>query len=123
YDPMRYLERTYRHFLILGAPKCPSVVHEVNWVNIRAVLTVLWRQGVVRKTRFKFWMNMIGILRHNPAVWEHYLNVCALNEHFLEYRQIVRDQIEAQLAEYLENEAKLKVESKNVEETLTAIAS
>ncbi|UBF26637.1 B12-binding domain-containing radical SAM protein [Kovacikia minuta CCNUW1] len=123
YDPMRYLERTYRHFLILGAPTCPSIMHEISWVNIRAVLTVLWRQGFVRKTRFKFWLNLIGILRHNPGVWEHYLNVCALNEHFLEYRQIVRDQIEAQLAEYLETEAKLKAKTEAAEETLTAIAS
>jgi hypothetical protein len=31
--------------------------------------------------------------------------VCAHNEHFLEYRQIVRDEIEAQLAEFLADEA------------------
>jgi hypothetical protein len=31
--------------------------------------------------------------------------VCAHNEHFLEYRQIVRDEIEAQLAEFLANES------------------
>ncbi|QZZ19056.1 B12-binding domain-containing radical SAM protein [Leptothermofonsia sichuanensis E412] len=123
YDPMCYLERTYRHFLKLGAPKCPSVMHEVNWVNIRAVLTVLWRQGVVRKTRFKFWLNLLGILRHNPAVWEHYLNVCALNEHFLEYRQIVRDQIEAQLAEYLANASPRKPKRVEPEKVEVAIAS
>jgi len=123
YDPMRYLERTYRHFLILGAPKCPAILHEISWVNIRALLTVFWRQGFVRKTRFKFWLNLLGILRHNPSVWEHYLNVCALNEHFLEYRQIVRDQIEAQLAEYLANEAKLKARTKNANDNLTVIAS
>jgi hypothetical protein len=44
---------------------------------------------------------LFGIIRHNPAVFEHYLTLCAHNEHFMEYRQIVRDEIEAQLAEYL----------------------
>jgi hypothetical protein len=34
-------------------------------------------------------------------VTEHYLAACAHNEHFLEYRQIVRDQIESQLTAYL----------------------
>ncbi|MBD2328119.1 B12-binding domain-containing radical SAM protein [Alkalinema sp. FACHB-956] len=99
YDPMAYLDRTYRHFLKLGAPVCPSRVRQVNWVNIRALLTLCWRQGIVRKTRWRFWFYLFSIIRHNPKVWEPYLGICALGEHFLEYRQIVRTQIEAQLAE------------------------
>jgi hypothetical protein len=47
-------------------------------------------------------------LRHNPGVWEHYLTICAHNEHFLEYRQIVRDEIEAQLAEFQAQEKQLQ---------------
>jgi radical SAM superfamily enzyme YgiQ (UPF0313 family) len=105
YDPTSYLDRTYRHFLKLGAPKCPSRVREVSWVNIRALLTLCWRQGVVRKTRWQFWANLVGILRHNPKVWEPYLGICALGEHFLEYRQIVKDQIEVQLQAYLKEVA------------------
>lgn len=101
YEPMRYLQRTYRHFLKMGAPKCSVPMRPVNWVNIRALLTICWRQGLVRKTRWQFWLNLLGILRHNPRVWEHYLSVCALYEHFLEYRTIVKTQIEAQLADYL----------------------
>ncbi len=105
YDPLNYLERTYRHFLKLGAPKNSGRLRQVSWVSVRALATVCWRQGVVRKTRWKFWLNLIGILRHNPRVWDHYLSICALGEHFLEYRQVVREQIEAQLAEYLRAEA------------------
>jgi radical SAM superfamily enzyme YgiQ (UPF0313 family) len=105
YDPMSYLNRTYRHFRMLGAPRCPSKVRQVNWVNIRALLTIFWRQGVVRKTRWQFWINFFNILRHNPKVWEPYLGVCALGEHFLEYRSIVRSQIEAQLQTFLEAQA------------------
>lgn len=122
YDPVRYLERTYRHFLKLGAPRCPNnAARKVNGVILRAFLTICWRQGVVRKTRFKFWICLLNILRHNPKVAEHYLGVCALYEHFQEYRQIVRDQIGAQLAVYLANEAKLAAQAKSVEETATAI--
>ncbi|OUC15420.1 MAG: B12-binding domain-containing radical SAM protein [Alkalinema sp. CACIAM 70d] len=101
YDPITYLDRTYRHFLKLGAPVCPSRVRQVNWVNIRALLTLCWRQGVVRKTRWRFWLYLFNIVRYNPKVWEPYLGICALGEHFLEYRRIVRTQIEAQLAEYV----------------------
>lgn len=108
YDPTAYLNRTYRHFLKLGTPKHKSSLRKVSWVSIRALLIVCWRQGVVRETRWQFWLNFIGILRHNPRVWDHYLSICALNEHFLEYRQIVCDQIEQQLAAYLAEEAQAK---------------
>lgn len=119
YDPLNYLERTHRHFLKLGAPKAPSRLRKVNWVSIRALAIVIWRQGILRKTRWKFWLNLISILRHNPAVWEHYLTVCALSEHFLEYRQIVRQEIEAQLAQYLEQEKRPQLEKPQI----SAIAS
>ncbi|MDX2240584.1 MAG: B12-binding domain-containing radical SAM protein [Leptolyngbyaceae cyanobacterium bins.302] len=118
YDPLFYLDRTYRHFLKLGAPKTPSRLRKVNWVSVRALAIVAWRQGVVRKTRWRFWLNLLGILRHNPRVWEHYLTICALNEHFLEYRQIVRHQIEAQIEKYLTHEALLNEQHQKVEALL-----
>jgi radical SAM superfamily enzyme YgiQ (UPF0313 family) len=114
YDPSRYLDRTYRHFLKLGAPKCRSRVREVSWVNVKALLTLCWRQGIVRKTRWQFWANLIGILRHNPKVWEPYLGICALGEHFLEYRQIVKDQIEVQLQAYLKKSSRDRVRELDV---------
>jgi hypothetical protein len=46
--------------------------------------------------------------RHNPGGLSSYLSTCAQIEHFLEYRQIVKEQIEAQLAEYLAQQAKSK---------------
>ncbi|GAP95573.1 B12-binding domain-containing radical SAM protein [Leptolyngbya sp. NIES-2104] len=101
YDPVNYLDRTYRHFLKLGAPRHPKKLRKVTWIVIRAFLTVCWRQGVIRETRWKFWHHLFSILKQNPTVAEHYLSVCALNEHFLEYRQEVRTKIEAQLADYL----------------------
>ncbi|MGB8699379.1 MAG: B12-binding domain-containing radical SAM protein [Thermosynechococcaceae cyanobacterium] len=106
YDPVKYLNRTYRHFLKLGAPRHQTKLRKVSWKNFQAFATVCWRQGVVRETRWYFWRNLWGIWRHNPKVWQHYLSICALNEHFLEYRQIVKDQIEAQLQAYLEVEAR-----------------
>ena len=69
---------------------------------------IFWRQGIKRKTRWQFWHHLFSILKRNPAVLVRYLEVCAHNEHFLEYRQIVRDQIEGQLAEFLAGEAKQK---------------
>jgi len=41
---------------------------------------------------------LVSIMRHNPKVFQHYLVNCAHLEHFMDYRQIVRDEINAQLA-------------------------
>ena len=70
-------------------------------MDLRALAIVIWRQGIKRDTRWLFWPNLFSILKHNPGVWDRYLTICAHNEHFLEYRQIVRQQIESQLEVFL----------------------
>lgn len=107
YDPERYLERTYRCFLKLGAPKCHPPGKFPSWIDLKALATVIWRQGIKRQTRWKFWGYLFSIIKYNPAVWDQYLTLCAHNEHFLEYRQIVKTEIEQQLAEYQAQKAQL----------------
>jgi radical SAM superfamily enzyme YgiQ (UPF0313 family) len=113
YDPEKFLARTYRHFLMLGEATYPkkenSTKEKIEWVTIRALFVICWRQGLVRKTRFKFWGNLIGMLRHNPGGLSSYLSTCALAEHFVDYRIIVRREIETQLAEFLALEAEAKL--------------
>ncbi|NJO58620.1 MAG: DUF4070 domain-containing protein [Richelia sp. RM2_1_2] len=101
YDPISYLDRTYRCFLMMGKPSWKAPAKMPEWKIVKAFLTIIWRQGIKRETRWKFWHHLFSILKHNPAVLEHYLSSCAHNEHFLEYRQIVREQIESQLQDYL----------------------
>ncbi|BAZ49868.1 radical SAM domain-containing protein [Nostoc sp. NIES-4103] len=109
YDPECYLERSYRCFLKMGAPKFKAPFKMPSWIELRALLIVMWRQGFKRKTRWKFWHHLFSIIKNNPAVWDHYMKMCAYSEHFIEYRQIVRNQIEAQLAEYLAQKAATQV--------------
>jgi radical SAM superfamily enzyme YgiQ (UPF0313 family) len=100
YEPHRYLDRVYRYFLKLGTPRVKPAAQLPEWVVVRALLIVCWRQGMKRSTRWAFWHHLIHMLIANPGVAEQYLAVCAHNEHFLEYRDIVRQQIEDQLAAY-----------------------
>jgi radical SAM superfamily enzyme YgiQ (UPF0313 family) len=110
YDPLTVLNRTFRHFLILGEGQKHAYQNrttsagspEIDWVVIRAFLTIVWRQGIKRKTRLRFWINLAIMLWRYPAVAANYVAVCAQAEHFLEFRQIVRDNIETQLEAYLE---------------------
>jgi len=98
YEPHQYLNRVYRYFLKLGAPRVKPPFRWPEWVIVRALLIVIWRQGILRSTRWAFWHHLVHILLKNPGVVEQYLAVCAHNEHFLEYRDIVRQQIADQLA-------------------------
>lgn len=66
-----------------------------------------WRQGLKRSTRWQFWQQLFSIIRCNPGVFEHYLTNCAHLEHFVDYRQIVRSEIEKQLVAYQISNSKI----------------
>ncbi|MEB3228890.1 MAG: DUF4070 domain-containing protein [Synechocystis sp.] len=101
YEPTCYLNRVYRCYLKLGKPKCQVPAKLPQWTDIKALAIVIWRQGIKRETRWTFWHHLFSIWRQQPEHLEGYLTMCAHNEHFLQYRTIVREQIEAQLQEYL----------------------
>ncbi|WP_299405192.1 B12-binding domain-containing radical SAM protein [Acaryochloris sp. IP29b_bin.148] len=105
YDPEKYLDRTFRHFMSMNIrPKeggSGSSSLKLSWVDIRALSILAWRQGMVRNTRWNFWIYLFRIAIKNPQVLKRYVTATAFIEHFEEYRQIVRGQIESQLAVHL----------------------
>ncbi len=110
YEPERYLARVHRHFLEMRPSPHKKKFRMPELMDIRGLLIMCWRQGFKRNTRFQFWRQLFSIIRHNPGVFEHYLTNCAHLEHFIEYRQIVRDEIEAQLAEFVLGEENFKTQ-------------
>ncbi|MDJ0701849.1 MAG: B12-binding domain-containing radical SAM protein [Leptolyngbyaceae cyanobacterium MO_188.B28] len=118
YEPSRYLSRVFRHFMEMRPSPHKAPFRALKLNELRAVLIICWRQGLKRNTRFQFWRQLFSILRRNRSRFVPYLTACALNEHFIDYRQIVRHDIEAQLAEYLA----LKVKSKTPEPSKSAAA-
>jgi len=115
YDAKRYLGRTYRHYQVLGSAdvhnnparhkrktKCPQ---DPAWFS--ALLTILWRQGIVRQTRLDFWRYLWRMARDNPGGVGSYLGLCAYIEHFLPYRELVKQQISEGLAVFLKRERRL----------------
>ena len=100
YDPAAYLDRIFRYYMKLGEAK--NVVSKRTSIkSVRALLLILWKQGVVASTRLKFWTNLIQVLIKKPRQLEIYLTLCAYLEHFTEYRFVVREQINTQLANYI----------------------
>lgn len=105
YEPEKFLDRVYRHFLQMAPSPCKAPAQFPSLVDLRALAIIIWRQGFKRSTRWKFWHHLFSIMRQNPGVWEHYLTVCAHAEHFIEFRQLVRNQIENELNEFQLEEA------------------
>ncbi len=126
YDPEVFIDRNYRCHLKLGTNVSKSIKKSkssnpfelVTWIRLRVLCLVIWRQGLKRKTRWKFWHHLVGIFIHNPKVLVRYLVICALNEHFIEYREIVRDEIRSQVAEFKAQQEVLNMENNKVKETV-----
>lgn len=101
YDPVTYIDRVYQCFLKLGPPVKFNRTKLIfpSLLELRALLIMMWRQGILRETRWKFWHHSISILIRNTTVLPHYLSVCAQFEHFIDFKNVVRTEIEAQIDE------------------------
>ena len=97
YEPNAYMDRVYSYYLKMGAPRWKAAAKLPTLTDIKALSIVIWRQGIKRDTRSRFWKYMLGMARQNPALLEQFLVVLAHNEHFLEYRSIVQQEICEQL--------------------------
>jgi radical SAM superfamily enzyme YgiQ (UPF0313 family) len=104
YEPRAYLDRAWRYFLALGATRRVAPPARDAAPRFREILRtlpilirILWRQGLIRSTRWRFWHHLVSIARRNPSALAHYVTVCAFNEHFLVFRRLVRSGINEQL--------------------------
>ncbi len=113
YEPKKYLGRVYRHYLEMQPRPYKKKFQMPELIELKALLIIFWRQGLKRSTRFQFWVQLVGILRHNPRVLISYVTMCALLEHHIDYRQIVQNEIQGQIAGY--RTANLTEKSQQVE--------
>jgi radical SAM superfamily enzyme YgiQ (UPF0313 family) len=104
YEPKAYMDRVYSYYLKVGKPRWHKFLKPSSglpklpaWTDVRALAIVIWRQGIKRDTRGRFWRYMFSIARRNPSQLEQFLVVLAHNEHFLEYRSVVTAEIQEQL--------------------------
>ncbi|WP_208346799.1 DUF4070 domain-containing protein, partial [Aetokthonos hydrillicola] len=83
YEPSRYLARVYRHYKQMKPAPHKAPLRMLEIIEMRAVVTIFWRQGVKRSTRFQFWRQLFSILWQNPNAFVPYLSNCAANEEIL----------------------------------------
>ena len=75
YEPNAYMDRVYSYYLKMGAPRWKATAKLPTLTDIRALSIVIWRQGIKRNTRSRFWKYMLGMARQNPALLEQFLVV------------------------------------------------
>ncbi|GAB4376510.1 MAG: B12-binding domain-containing radical SAM protein [Elainellaceae cyanobacterium] len=113
YDPMAYLKRTFRHFNRMEGERPPSKrpLAAKDWRLLRGVL---WRQGVKRSTRFRFWLQLGIIAISKPHLLFDYMAALAFGEHFFIFRHEVKATLEQKLAVFKANHPAPKQESEKV---------
>ncbi|MBV9385944.1 MAG: B12-binding domain-containing radical SAM protein [Chroococcidiopsidaceae cyanobacterium CP_BM_ER_R8_30] len=96
YEPMPYLKRTFRHFMMMndwrGKTKRPITLKE-----LRLFTAVCWRQGVLRSTWLRFWWQLLVIALSKRRLVYDYMTTLGIGEHFFNYRYVVKAQLLAQL--------------------------
>ena len=104
YEPSNYLKRIYDYSTMLGSKRSQLrtslkgfLAHLNRPAALAGVLTLFWNQGLRRNSRWLFWRYLIKTMVERPQVLDQYLWMCVLNEHFLEYRSVVREEVTSQL--------------------------
>lgn len=104
YEPHTYLERVFRYCCWLDAGR-RRIGHEPEqhrrWHQsaglLRGITILCWRQGVLRKTRWRFWKHLWQIATQHPLILNEYLWLLMLNEHFITYQVSMTNQVQQQL--------------------------
>ncbi len=100
YEPSAFFQRSYRFYLTMRPTrKTLGVKTETSdsfvfrkaplsekLRDLKCFLVLLWRQGIVGKTRVQFWRQLIGIYRANPSRVTQYLISLYLAENLFQLR-------------------------------------
>ncbi|MGA9379278.1 MAG: DUF4070 domain-containing protein [Phormidium sp.] len=105
YEPMPFLKRTFRHFMMMNGWR-GRLMPKITFKELRLFSAVCWRQGVLRSTRWLFWWQLIAIALRKPRLFYDYMTTLGVGEHFFKYRHEVRDQLLTQLATMKQAKAK-----------------
>lgn len=103
YDPPQFLERTYNHFRNMAPLPFKKASRPPRWNEIRAVLIMFYRQGVLSGSRLLFWKYLFSALRRFPDRVPNYLAACVTAEHYYEYREKIIGELGARTSQESES--------------------
>jgi hypothetical protein len=105
YEPASYAKRVYHYNCKLAQGRrlhAKSTDTLRPWIQssslLGGLLILVWRQGIKRPSRSVFWIQLVDILVRNRLMIDEYIWLLMLNEHFLDYKETVYQQVTEQLA-------------------------
>jgi len=113
YEPSRYLARAYRYYLTMrptrramakakgkplshDGPKSKPPLRTLLR-NLRALLLILYWQGIRPAYRRQFWRQLIGVWKQNPSRMMQYFSTCAMGENMFYMKSLVRKKFASDL--------------------------
>ncbi len=97
YDPAFYLDRAFNHILEMAPPPEKKPFKPPCLFELRAVLIVFVKQGIIYRSRRKFWKYLFRTLKEFPWYLSRYMNYCVVAEHYFEYRQTIKSALTIQM--------------------------
>ncbi|MBD2777053.1 B12-binding domain-containing radical SAM protein [Iningainema tapete] len=99
YEPANYLRRCFQQCLNIVPPDRRSQTMQLPLgKELRLFAQLIWHQGLRRPSiRVQFWRQLWTLLLKKPQVINMYLGLCAMGEHFWEYRVLARERMTQQL--------------------------
>ncbi|MFC1833194.1 B12-binding domain-containing radical SAM protein [Thermodesulfobacteriota bacterium] len=89
YEPASYMERCYSYYTSMENPPPKKRDARITISELKAVLRVIWRQGIVRPSRWLFWKYVIAFVLNCPQQITRYFSTFVLAEHYYEYRHTI----------------------------------
>ena len=74
---------------------------------LKMLIFIFWKYGIVLKTRWQFWSYLIQIALKYPDWVGGYIIGCGQMEHFLQFRQTIKERINQQLEIYQKNKSNI----------------
>ena len=98
YEPEAYLERAYHHLAVMDPPITLPFKMPYPW-ELRAVGIMIYRNGVLYPTRFKFWKYFLKALWKFPTRLDRFITSLIVAEHYYEFKNEIHSSIQSQLKE------------------------
>jgi len=103
YEPKRYLNRGIRSLMNTEISKIQKTIQKkrqggsFTWKMFKVSIFLFWKFGVTDRTRWQFWSFLFKIIWLDSSQVKAAVQLYAFMEHFADYRQIIRHEINAQL--------------------------
>jgi radical SAM superfamily enzyme YgiQ (UPF0313 family) len=99
YSPAAYMERSFSHFENMEALPYRKPFSLPYFFELKAVMTVIIRQGLLRPSRLIFWRHFLRALMIFPSHTDKFLASLIVGEHLFEFARTYVERLRVQIDE------------------------